>query len=81
MWEPPSKQFYSECQPSSDLPSSQSARNIPAPISIGSSPAKRQSVKDGILSARQSVDSTVSLVQGVSEDRPASKNEKSQQAY
>jgi hypothetical protein len=35
VWEPPTKQFYPECQPSSDLQSSQSVRSIAAPISIG----------------------------------------------
>jgi hypothetical protein len=38
---------YSDCQSSSDLLSSQSAQIITAPISIGSRPAKWQSVKDG----------------------------------
>jgi Na+/melibiose symporter-like transporter len=40
-WETHTKQFYSECQYSSDLPSSQSVWNIAAPISFGSRLAKQ----------------------------------------
>jgi hypothetical protein len=35
VWEPPTKQFYSDCQFSGDQPSSQSARSTAVPISIG----------------------------------------------
>jgi hypothetical protein len=47
LWEPSTKQFYSKCQSSRDLPSSQSARSTAAPSCIGSCPASRQSVTDG----------------------------------
>jgi hypothetical protein len=54
--EPPTKQFYSECQSSNDLPSSQSARSIVAPISVGPRPANRQCVREGdIRCARHSL--------------------------
>jgi hypothetical protein len=43
--EPRTKQFYSECQSSSDLPSSQAARSIGAPISTGPRLANRQSIR------------------------------------
>jgi hypothetical protein len=41
VWEPPTKQLYSKCQSWRDLPSSQWAQSIAAPISIGSHRASR----------------------------------------
>jgi hypothetical protein len=35
VWEPPTKQFYPECQPSSNLSPRQSVRSIAAPTTIG----------------------------------------------
>jgi hypothetical protein len=39
MWEPPTKQFHSNCQISGDQPSSRSARSTAAPVSTGPCPA------------------------------------------
>jgi hypothetical protein len=49
VWEPPTKQIYSKCQSSSDLPSSQSARSIITPISTGPRVANWQYIRDGHL--------------------------------
>jgi hypothetical protein len=59
LWEPPTKQFYSKCQSSSDLPSSQSMR------SIGPHP-------DSHPECQNSGDSAVSLVRGVKKPTSAS---------
>jgi hypothetical protein len=47
VWEPPTKKFYSKCQSSKELLSSQSERSIAASSCTGLQPASRQSIRDG----------------------------------
>jgi hypothetical protein len=46
LWQPPTNQFYPECQSPRVLPSSQSTWRIAAPSCIGSRPASRQRIRD-----------------------------------